>query len=140
MVEDAEKHVDLVQQLEKDVKSLKKKLDKLSKQVNEQVAISGFQEQLGSFDKQIKKLEATSLDTQRFVALLSVESLRLFIWQWVRTEYPQNSKEVNSFLKIKAIEAKKDIEHLSTPISISKEFTYACQVYLKAQEIPFFRE
>jgi hypothetical protein len=138
--EEASKRVDLVQQLEIDVKSLKKKLNKLSKQVNEQVAISGFQDQLSAFDKRITKLEELSLEICRVIASDEVNTLTLFLDQRLVKDLPPNFEKAREFLLIQSTAARQEIKHSLSPITVANQFEINCRSYFKAHGLKGFRE
>jgi len=138
--EEAEKHVDLVLQLEKDVKLLKKKVGKLTKQIDEQILITGFQEQLNAFDKKLATSEAKSLETSRLLASLHIECFRIFLEMTVLNSRPIDFPELKQFTLSRSIKADEEIKHSLTPDTIVRKFRADCESYCKTKSLHFFRE
>ncbi len=96
-----------------------------------------------SLDSRIEKLESILLETRRYVALHSVEDLRLFLETRLTTNLPPDSellyRKAHEFLLVKSSEARQKIEQSKSPISVAIRFENDCHDFFTSNNLPGFQ-
>ncbi len=116
-----------------------KKVESDNKLFKEQLAVSGFQEQILDINNKIESLEDSFLKTKRRVALLEIDAFSLTIAQNAKGKLgPTALSKLAEFVKFQRASAMKEVELSDAPLTTSSNFQFEIAKHCEKNKLDIF--